>query len=256
MGSDRKSSAPASVCTRYHVPPDVSLVALRALLTEIGREQLHPKQLDLLRPSSEPDTETQQDINLYYAGDLALLKRPTVAIVGAREVTDEGRSRTRRLVKELSAAGVVVMSGLARGVDSEAHVGAIASGGSTVAVIGTPITKAYPSENAPLQEEIYKHHLLISPFRNGEQVYRANFPKRNRIMAALSAATVIMEASDTSGSLHQAAECQRLGRWLFIARAVAEDPSLKWPSKFLGKPRTAVLVETSDVLAAVVNADA
>jgi DNA processing protein len=123
-------------------------------------------------------------------------------------------------------------------------------------VIGTPIDQAYPAENARLQEAIYSGHLLVSPFAVSERVFRSNFPQRNRVMAALSDATVIIEASDTSGTLHQAAECRRLGRWLFIARAVADDSSLLWPSRFLGGPRTAVLSETADVLAAIGHGDA
>jgi predicted Rossmann fold nucleotide-binding protein DprA/Smf involved in DNA uptake len=89
------------------------------------------------------------------------------------------------------------------------------------------------------QEQIWREHLLISPFPEGRLVFRSNFPQRNRVMAALSDATVIIEAYDTSGTLHQAAECQRLGRWLFIARAVADDPSLTWPqnSCIIPKPR-------------------
>jgi DNA processing protein len=145
----------------------------------------------------------------------------------------------------------VVTSGLAKGVDTAALSAAIDAGGRVVAVIGTPLEKMYPAENAALQEAIYRDHLLVSPFPAGEQVYPSNFPKRNRVMAALSDASVIVEASDTSGTLHQAAECQRLGRWLFIMRAVAEDEDLKWPSKFIGKPKVAVLSTTSDVLRAV-----
>jgi len=215
----------------------------------IGKEQLLAKQLDLLRTADD-----QEDIPIYFAGDLALLKQPTVAIVGTREVSDQGRARTRRLARELVDAGVTVMSGLARGVDAEAHESAVAHGGRTVGVIGTPLSKAYPAENARLQEEIYRGHLLLTPFAEGEKVFKGNFPKRNRIMAALSDATVIVEASDTSGTLHQAAECQRLGRWLFIAKAVVEDPTLRWPAKFLGKPRTAALSRTRDVLAAITDA--
>jgi len=98
-----------------------------------------------------------------------------------------------------------------------------------------------------LQQSIYRDHLLVSPFPAGEQVYPSNFPKRNRVMAALSDASVIVEASDTSGTLHQAAECQRLGRWLFIMRAVAEDRKLKWPAKFIGKPKVAVLTSTAGI---------
>jgi DNA processing protein len=146
---------------------------------------------------------------------------------------------------------VVVVSGLAKGVDAAAHTGAISHDGHTVAVIGTPLDKAYPAENAALQESIWREHLLLTPFPSGQQVYRSNFPIRNRVMAALSDATVIIEASDTSGTLHQAAECQRLGRWLFIAKSVAENLSLKWPARFIGKPKVAVLQTTSNVLDAI-----
>jgi DNA processing protein len=140
---------------------------------------------------------------------------------------------------------------LAKGVDTAALSSAIEAGGRTIAVIGTPLSKAYPAENWQVQQEIWQHHLLMTPFGEGEPVFRANFPKRNRVMAAISDATVIIEASDTSGTLHQAAECQRLGRWLFIAKSVADNPSLKWPKSFLGQPKTAVLEKTEDILAAI-----
>src|SRR5258708_15751638 len=91
------------------------------------------------------------------------------------------------------------------------------------AFMGRPIDKAYPAENAELQQTIYAHHLLLSPFRNGAPVFKSNFPVRNRIMAAISDATVIIEASDTSGTLHQASECVKLNRWLFIAQSVLDD---------------------------------
>jgi DNA processing protein len=110
---------------------------------------------------------------------------------------------------------------------------------------------ASPSENAPLQEGIWRDHLLISPFQEGRAVHRSNFPQRNRVMAALSDATVIVEASDTSGTLHQAAECHRLGRWLFIVKAVAEDASLAWPKKFLSYPKVAVLSKTEEIFSAL-----
>jgi DNA protecting protein DprA len=249
------SSTPrVSVTVPYRRPPAIYTITIRELLAQIGKEQLHPKQLDLLRSPMQASDE--KDVTIYYSGDLSLLERPTVAIVGTREATNEGRARTRRLARELAAAGVTIMSGLARGVDTEAHRSTISNGGRTAAVIGTPLSKAYPAENTRLQEEIYSDHLLVSPFVEGDAVLKANFPKRNRLMAALSAATVIVEASDTSGTLHQAAECQRLGRWLFISRAVVDDPSLTWPAKFLGKPRTAVLSRSEDVLVALRNGDA
>jgi DNA processing protein len=213
------------------------------LLVRGGRPALEDKQLDFLARARGPRG------HIYYAGDLGLLSRPAVSIVGTREVSTEGRQRAAKLARELVKAGVVVVSGLARGVDEAALSAAIDAGGSVIAVIGTPLDKAYPIENAALQETIYQEHLLLSPFATGETVFRSNFPKRNRVMAAISDATVIVEASDTSGTLHQAAECQRLKRWLFIMRAVAQDETLKWPARFVGQPRVGVLSRTEDILA-------
>lgn len=187
-------------------------------------------------------------VKIWLAGDSSLAKLPCVAIVGSRDVSAEGAARARRLARELSAAGVVVVSGLARGVDSEALNAAIEAKGRTIGVIGTPIDRAYPAENKRLQEKLYREHLLISQFEPGKTVYPSNFPERNKLMAAISDATVIIEASDKSGSLHQAVECTRLNRWLFIAKSLAENPALRWPKDFLRYPTTRVLNHTSDIL--------
>jgi DNA protecting protein DprA len=232
----------------YAAPQTAKWLSLNDALTEGGRPTLDARQLDLLQSE-----RGRGDVRIYYSGDITLLSKRCVSIVGTRDVSDIGRARASRLAKELSSAGVVVVSGLARGVDRAAHIGAIENGGSTIAVIGTPLNKAYPAENADLQEEIYRRHLLVSPFREGETTFKSNFPKRNRVMAALSDATVIVEASDTSGTLHQAAECQRLGRWLFILKSVVDDPKLKWPTRFLGKENVAVLSTTEDVIYAIGN---
>ncbi len=187
-------------------------------------------------------------LKLWYSGDASLVRKPCVAIVGTREVSVEGAARARRLARELAQCGVVVVSGLARGVDTEALRSAMEAGGRTVAVIGTPIDKAYPAENNRLQEQIYREHLLVSQFPSGKTVYRSNFPERNKLMAAIGDATVIIEASDTSGTLHQAAECVRLKRWLFIASSILEDKSLHWPQSFISYPNAKVLKATSDIL--------
>ncbi len=200
------------------------------------------------------DTEgSAVDMRLYYAGDLSLLQRPCVAIVGTRNVSENGAARTKRLARELVDAGVVVVSGLAAGVDTAAHTAAIEAGGQTVAVIGTPLEKAYPAANGHLQETIYREHLLISQFASGERTFRASFPLRNKLMATLSDATVVMEASDTSGTLHQAAECTRLGRWLFIAQSVVDDPSLEWPKKFLKYDTCVPLTDVSDITSRILG---
>lgn len=187
-------------------------------------------------------------VKIWWSGDSSLVKLPCVAIVGSRNVSAEGAARARRLARELSFAGVVVVSGLAKGVDTQALNAAIEAKGRTIGVLGTPINRAYPLENKRLQEKIYREHLLISQFEPGKTVYPSNFPERNKLMAAISDATVIIEASDESGSLHQAVECTRLGRWLFIAKSLAENPSLRWPKDFLRYPTTRVLNNTSEIL--------
>ena len=228
----------------YRPPADIGQTALSELLRTSCRPQLEEKQSELLRNGDRM-------VELYFAGDLCLVDRPCVAMVGSRAVSSQGRLRSERLARELAASGFVVVSGLGLGVDTAAHTAALAAGGNTIAVIGTPLDRAYPAENATLQERIYADHLLVSPFRVGEKTYRSNFPKRNCVMAALSDATVIIEASDTSGSLHQAAECVRLSRWLFIAKSLAENRDLDWPKKFFKRPRTAVLSATSDLVGTV-----
>jgi DNA processing protein len=223
-------------------PEDIRVLSLGAIVIGSGREALAENQLDLLRSGGKC-----QDVPIFAVGDVSLVNMPSVSIVGTRDVSDEGAARARRLARELCHAGVVIVSGLAKGVDTAAHKAAIDAGGRTIAVIGTPLSKAYPAENANLQEEIYKSQLLLTPFREGDTVFKSNFPKRNRVMAAISDATVIIEASDTSGTLHQAAECQRLGRWLFIAKSVVDDKALTWPARFIGQKNVAILESTDDV---------
>jgi len=230
--------------SRYRPPSRMASIRLQELLAKTGRGILEDRQFDLL--GSEGSL-----VRVYYAGNLALLDRPSVSIVGTRDVSDDGAARARRLARELVAAGVVVVSGLAKGVDTAALTSAIESGGSTVAVIGTPLDRAYPAENAHLQELIYAEHLLLTPFRVGESTFKGNFPKRNRVMAAISDATVIVQASDTSGTLHQAAECGRLGRWLFIMKSILDDDRVSWPHNFIGKPKVALLNSTQDIIDAI-----
>jgi DNA processing protein len=234
----------------YHAPRNVETATLKELLAESGRASLEERQFDMLRGDGEAN-RAAGDVKIYLSGDKTLLGRKCVSVVGTREVTEKGWVRASRLARELAQLGVAVVSGLAKGVDTAALQSAIEAGGKAIAVIGTPLSKAYPAENYELQETIWQRYLLMSPFAEGERVFKANFPKRNRVMAAISDATVIIEASDTSGTLHQAAECRRLGRWLFIVKSVAEDPSLTWPASFLRNPKTAILERTEDILQAL-----
>jgi DNA protecting protein DprA len=230
----------------YTAPTDVKTVRLRDLLYEVQRGPMFStRQLDIFKDSSvEPD-----DLTLYYAGDLNLFSRPCVSIVGSRQATSHGLSRASRLAREITERGVVVVSGLAKGIDSAAQLTTIENGGQTVAVIGTPLSKVTPVENGPLQETIWRDHLLVSPFAEGTTILRSNFPKRNEVMAALSDATVIVEAEDNSGTLHQAVACQKLGRWLFILKSVVDTKA--WPKRFLHIKNTCILERADQIFDAL-----
>jgi DNA processing protein len=172
---------------------------------------------------------------LFAAGDPDILKDGgRVSIVGSRQASKESLLRAAKLARILAEHGIVVVSGLARGIDTAAHQAAMAVGGKTIAVIGTPLDKVYPRENAALQAEIARRHLCISQFPSGYPTQPKNFPIRNRTMALISDATVIIEAGETSGSLSQGWEALRLGRTLFIAQWLIEAGGLKWPTKMLG----------------------
>jgi len=233
---------------RYLAPAEARTVSLFELLEGTNRATMTDAQVELLASITNGPGD---DVQLHVAGDVSLLKRRCVSIIGARSATDAGCARARRLARELAAFDVVVMSGLAEGIDTAALGSAIEAKGSVVGVIGTSLVQAYPAKNKRLQEQIYRSHLLVSQFRQGERVFQSNFPKRNRLMALLSDATVVIEASDSSGTLHQAAECVRLGRWLFIARNVVENPSMTWPSRFQPYAKCRVLDSTLQLMAEV-----
>ena len=188
---------------------------------------------DLLGPLNEVEEKNAPKM-LYVAGDIGILEEGArVSIVGARKASPEGIRRATKLASLLARRGIVVVSGLAEGIDTAAHEAALANSGRTIAVIGTPLDQVYPKQNAELQHRLMREHLVISQFPTGSPTQRKNFPLRNRTMALISDASVIIEASDTSGSLSQGWENLRLGRHLFITKSVAEDPRLKWPVQMM-----------------------
>lgn len=202
---------------------------------------------DLLGHLNEVERAHAPDL-LYWRGRADLLRTSIrVAIVGSRDASPLALRRAQQLARNLVDAGVVVVSGLAKGIDSMAHRTAIEAGGSTIAVIGSPLDKVYPAEHAELQEEIAQRHLLVSQFPPGYPVTRSNFPRRNRVMALISHASVIVEAGETSGTLSQGWEAIRLGRPLFIMQSVAQNRALSWPKEMI-RYGAAVLSEPSELL--------
>ena len=167
---------------------------------------------------------------LYVTGELSIpLPSPRVSVIGSRKASPEGLKTADKISKTLARHNVTIVSGLAEGIDTAAHMAAIEEGGCTIAVLGTPLDRFYPRKNRQLQETIMKHYLLISQFPIGYPIQPKNFVIRNRTMALISDASIIVEAGDASGSLHQGWEALRLGRPLFIWRAIMNDHSLRWP---------------------------
>jgi DNA processing protein len=196
----------------------------------------------LLKESPQfPDRllDAKYPINLfYYRGNPDLPNTNCISVVGTRKVSSEGSKRTERLVKLLSEHNLTLVSGLAEGVDTVALETAIKCNMNVIGVIGTPIDEYYPKKNKNLQEDIAVKHLLMSqvPFykyyTQPFQTKNIYFTERNATMAALSLATVIVEASDTSGTLYQARACMEQKRLLFILNSCFENPSITWPKKY------------------------
>jgi len=172
----------------------------------VGRSEPHFP--PLLRQLHDPPP----GLFLRGSGQVELLGEPAVAIVGARSCSSYGRQISRMLGRELAAAGLVVVSGLARGVDGEAHRGALEAGANTVAVLGCGVDRDYPAAHAHLARGICERGLVVSEYAPGVEPAPWRFPARNRIIAGLCAATVIVEARERSGALITADFALEAGR--------------------------------------------
>ena len=177
---------------------------------------------------------------LYFSGTWNWVEKRSVAVVGTRKASEAGLQRTRKLARSLVEDGYAVVSGLARGIDTAAHTAALEAGGVTLAVVGTPLSEVYPRENRELQREIAERFLVVSQvpvWRYYQQTWKTNrvfFPERNVTMSALTLATVIVEAGDTSGTLYQARAALAQGRKLFILESCFQV-GLEWPEKYVAK---------------------
>ncbi|MFM1885614.1 MAG: hypothetical protein RL026_771 [Pseudomonadota bacterium] len=161
---------------------------------------------------------------LFVRGDPQCLLRPQIAIVGTRQPTPAGRELARDLALELAAAGMVVTSGLARGIDAAAHDGALLASGPTIAVCGTGLDQVYPPEHAGLAARIAASGACISEFARGTQPSPRHFPRRNRIISGLSLAVVVVEAATGSGSLITARHALEQGREVLAMPGSPRNP--------------------------------
>ncbi len=171
---------------------------------------------------------------LYVLGNAELLNRHVLAIVGARRPTPYGNQMAERLAKDLAARGLVIASGLARGIDASAHRGALSSGsGTTIGVLGCGIDVVYPKENKKIFEEIEKRGAIITEFPMGTFPAPQNFPIRNRIISGMSLGVVVVEGAQYSGSLITARLAMEFGREVYGVPGNATQPSSFGPSQLI-----------------------
>lgn len=171
---------------------------------------------------------------IFLRGDESLLKGgPRIAVVGSRQASSQGLELARRITEMLVSHGVTVVSGLALGIDTVAHETAMNSGGRTVGVLGTSLDRYAVPRNRNLQDAIGERHLLVSQFPSGRPTHRSNFPLRNKTMALLSDATLIVEATANSGTRHQGWEAIRLGRPVLFPKRSLEGQSPGWADEML-----------------------
>ena len=176
---------------------------------------------------------------LYYCGYSDFLETRCISIVGTRNPSEKALKITAEITKKLVTDNFTIISGLAKGIDTAAHNAAIENKGRTIGVLGTPINKAYPQENEGLQTTIANEHLLLSqvPFyKYFNQSFKLNkvfFLERNKTMSALSEATLIIEAGNTSGSLIQAKAALDQNRKLLIWQDCVQNNKITWPEKFI-----------------------
>lgn len=179
----------------------------------LARESF-PKQLNGW--NAKPDV-------LWYSGNLNLLARPMISVVGSRSASPDGLVRARRITRTLISKGICVVSGLAEGIDAVAHNTALKGKGSTIAVMGTPINECYPSSHDSLKSQIEKNGLVLSQFAPHSKIQRGNFPRRNELMAALSMMTIVVEANIDSGTRHQVKSSIALGHAVGFLPSLVES---------------------------------
>ena len=168
---------------------------------------------------------------LTYTGNMALVKKACVGVVGSRNASLNGRKFTEKLAHELGASGVTVVSGLARGIDTAAHTGSLATG--TVAVLGGGLDIIYPPENQDLYNRIREQGLIIAESPFGQQPFAQSFPRRNRIISGLSQGVVVVEATFKSGSLITARMAGEQGRDVFAVPGHPLDPRAEGPNALI-----------------------
>lgn len=183
---------------------------------------------------------------LFVRGELLRRDERAIAVVGTRSPSEAGLREASRLARELAARGITVLSGLARGIDTAAHEGALSVNGRTVAVLGTGINKIYPPENEVLAGRIVERGALVSQFWPDAPPTRYSFPMRNVVMSGLALGTVVVEAGPTSGAKMQARLALEHGKRLFLVESLVFSQS--WAQKYARLPGVTVVRSADEIL--------
>lgn len=186
--------------------------------------------------------------SIWIAGSLAIAAAPAVAIVGTRNASTYGLRVARQIAAVCARAGVCVVSGLARGIDGAAHESALENGGRTVGVLGTPIDVAFPRHHRVLQQQIAHEGLLVSEMEPGERAAPWTFPRRNRLIAALSQIIVVVEAGEKSGALLTAGHADGLNVLVAAVPGMIDAPQAAGTNRLI-RDGAHIIAEPSDVLA-------
>jgi len=181
---------------------------------------------------------------LFVNGDPGLLHMPSLAIVGSRNPTRAGARNAFEFARHLAGCGFCIVSGLAEGIDTAAHRGALDAGAATVAFLGHGIDRVYPASNRDLAHEIARHGALVSEFPLGTPPGRSNFPQRNRLISGVSLGTLVVEAARRSGSLITARHAGDQGREIFALPGSIHNPLARGCHQLIRQG--AKLVETAD----------
>lgn len=236
--------SPKLVDTLLQVRTDVSLGQVW--------ERIHTQGIQVLTWEDDRYPRRLKEINqpppvLYLRGDLIPDDEWAVAVVGTRRITAYGRQVTEEIAGSLARSGVSVISGLARGIDAVAHKATLTSGGRTLAVLGSGVDRIYPPENRSLAEEVILHGALISDYALGTPPEGVNFPPRNRIIAGLSMAVIVVEAGERSGALITAGFAADQGREVFAVPGNIIAPQSKGANRLI-QEGARPLLDPRDVL--------
>ena len=184
----------------------------------------------------------------YCRGDLTLLYKSSLSVVGTIKPTSYGRMFTDRLVRDVASQGIVIISGLAYGVDSIAHRKCLEVGGKTIAVLGSGLNEVYPSEHISLAEEIAKHGLLVSEFSPNKKATKYSFPQRNRIIAGLGDGILITEASIKSGTIHTKDFALEYGRNIYAVPGNVDSLTSELTNEIIKTGQAQLVTKAEDIL--------